>query len=200
VTTRPRLGVLASGRGSNLAALIDAIDRGDLPATVAVVVSNNAAAGALGLGQARGIPVAHVSSRTTPDPDRTITNILQAHDVDVVVLAGWMKLVGPAMLDAFPDHIVNIHPGPLPRFGGPGMYGHHVHAAVLAAGVSHSAATVHLVNAHYDEGEVLARRSVPVAPGDTPETLAARVLTAEHDLLWRVIRERFCDASPGAGS
>ena len=100
------------------------------------------------------------------------------------------------VLSAFPDRVVNIHPGPLPRFGGPGMYGPHVHRAVLDAGVPASGPTVHLVSARYDEGPVLAHRPVPVLPDDTPKTLAERVLTAEHDLYWRAIRDRFCTRPP----
>lgn len=188
----PRLGVLASGAGSNLEALIDAQARGDLPARVVVVVSNNSAAGALARARAHRIPGLHISSRTHADPDAAILAAMRAHEVDVVVLAGYMKRVGRDLVAAFRERMVNIHPAPLPRFGGPGMYGAAVHEAVLAARLPESGPTVHLVDEGYDEGPVLGHRPVPVRADDTAQTLAARVLAAEHDLYWRVIRERFC--------
>ena len=191
-----RLGVLASGRGSNLQALLAAIDRGDLPAEVAVVVSNNSRAGALELARARNIPAKHISTRTHEHVGAALLECLREHQVDVVVLAGYMRLVPPAVIEAFAGRIVNIHPAPLPRFGGPGMYGMHVHEAVLRSGADKSGPTVHLVSEHYDEGPILAHREVPVLPDDTPETLAARVLEAEHALYWRVLRDQFTVRRP----
>ncbi len=190
------LGVLASGRGSNLRALADACERGDLPATIAVVISNNSRAGALAFARERGITARHISGRTTPDEPSALRDALRAAGVDLVVLAGYMKLVPQTVLAAFPGRVVNIHPAPLPRFGGPGMYGAHVHRAVLDAKVPFSGPTVHLVDARYDEGRILAHRPVPVRPDDTPDTLAARVLAAEHDLYWRVIAEHFASGTP----
>lgn len=190
-SAQPRLAVLASGGGSNLQALIDAHERGDLPAPVVLVISNRASAGALERARRHGIPALHVG-RKEADAQRRMLELLREHAVDVVVLAGWLALVGPQLLAAFPDRIVNIHPGPLPRFGGQGMYGRHVHEAVLSAGVPRSGPTVHLVDENYDEGPILAHVEVPVEAGDTPDTLAERVLREEHDLLWRVIRDRFC--------
>ncbi len=187
-----RLGVLASGRGSNLAALLAAIDRGDLPATVAVVIANNSNAGALELARRADIPALHISSRTHADPGAAIADALRRHEISVLVLAGYMRRVDPRVVAEFAGRAVNIHPAPLPRFGGAGMYGMHVHEAVLASGVRESGPTVHRVTEAYDAGEVLAHRPVPVLPDDTPETLAARVLQAEHDLYWRVIAEQFC--------
>jgi phosphoribosylglycinamide formyltransferase-1 len=185
---QPRLAVLASGGGSNLQALIDAHARGDLPAPIVLVISDRANAGALDRARRHGIPAEHVGRKQ----DAAIVELLREHAVDVVVLAGWLSLVRPQLLAAFPNRVINIHPGPLPRFGGKGMYGQHVHAAVLAAGVTHSGPTVHLVNERYDEGPILAHVEVPVEAGDTPELLAERVLREEHALLWRVIRDRFC--------
>jgi phosphoribosylglycinamide formyltransferase-1 len=184
-----RLGVLASGRGSNLQAILAAVDRGDLHASVVVVISNNSGAGALELARARGIDALHISGRTHADPDAAILDALRERDVDLLVFAGWMKKLDPRVVAAFDGRAVNIHPAPLPRFGGHGMWGHHVHEAVLAAGAECSGPTVHLVNEHYDEGRVLAHRPVPVHPDDTPDTLAARVLQAEHDLYWRTIAD-----------
>ncbi len=186
-----RLAVLASGRGSNLVALQRAIDAGQLHAAVAVVVSNNSGAGALAWAKERGIPAQHISSKTHDDAGAAMLACFAAHEVDVVVLAGWMKLLDPRIVAAYRGRAVNIHPAPLPRFGGPGMYGEHVHAAVLAAGARTSGPTVHLVDDRYDEGELVAHREVPVEPGDTVATLAARVLAAEHDLYWRAIEDRF---------
>jgi phosphoribosylglycinamide formyltransferase-1 len=188
----PRLGVLASGRGSNFVALLDAHARGDLPARTAVVISNNSRAGALEHARKAGIPAAHISSRTHEDVGKAILDCLVEHDVSVVVLAGYMKLLDPRVLGRFEGRVVNIHPAPLPRFGGKGMYGMHVHEAVLAAGVETSGPTVHLATGAYDEGPTLGHTPVSVRPDDTPDTLAARVLEAEHDLYWRVIRDHFC--------
>jgi phosphoribosylglycinamide formyltransferase-1 len=192
--TALRLAVLASGRGSNLVAIQDAIDRGDLRARVVLVVSNNSAAGALAFAASRGIATAHVSTRTHADPGAALLELLATHATDVVVLAGYMKLLDPRVVAAYRGRAVNIHPGPLPRFGGPGMFGEHVHAAVLASGVTASGPTVHLVSEHYDEGDIVAHTPVPVVPGDTPASLAARVLVAEHALYWRAIADRFVTA------
>ncbi|HET6585675.1 MAG TPA: phosphoribosylglycinamide formyltransferase [Nannocystaceae bacterium] len=186
-----RLGVLASGRGSNLVALHEAIVRGDLPAELAVVVSNNSSAGALAFARSRDVPAVHVSARTHGDPGAALLAVLREHDVSVVVLAGYMKLLDPRVVAAYRGRAVNIHPAPLPRFGGPGMFGERVHAAVLAAGVRESGPTVHLVDEHYDGGEILEHRPVPVLASDTIATLAARVLEAEHDVYWRAIAKRF---------
>lgn len=193
VSARLRLGLLASGSGSNVRALIDASERGDLTATIAVVISNNSGAGALEHARRSGIPTRHLSTTTCADVDAAIRDTLVEHDVHVVALAGYLKLVGPSVLSTYEGRIVNIHPGPLPRFGGRGMFGHHVHRAVLAAGVPESGPTVHLVDAHYDQGPALAHRPVPVHADDTPDTLASRVLAAEHDLYWRVIQSHFVD-------
>lgn len=190
-----RLGVLASGRGSNLAALLAARDRGDLTPGIALVVSNNSGAGALQLAREAGVAALHVSGRTHADPGAALLAALREHCVDVLVLAGYMKRLDPRIVAAYAGRAVNIHPAPLPRFGGAGMFGERVHAAVLEAGVPTTGPTVHLVTDDYDEGEVLAHAEVPVLPGDTPASLADRVLAAEHDLYWRAIEARFGRAS-----
>ncbi|MCA9653941.1 MAG: phosphoribosylglycinamide formyltransferase [Myxococcales bacterium] len=192
ISAPPRIGVLASGRGSNLQALVAAYSRGELSAPVVVVVSNNSGAGALQLARDKGIAAAHISRKTHPDEGAAILACLYEHEVDLVVLAGYMKRVDPRIIGAYRDRIINIHPAPLPRFGGQGMYGHAVHQAVLDAGVPLSGPTVHRVTEEYDEGEILAHQPIAVLPGDDPDKLAARVLQAEHELLWRVIRDRFC--------
>jgi formyltetrahydrofolate-dependent phosphoribosylglycinamide formyltransferase len=178
-----RLAVCVSGRGSNLQALIDALDRSPL-AQVVLVLSNRPDTPALELARERGIhAVAFTDYR---DPFEWLAR-LSAERVDLVVLAGYLKLVPAEVIGAYRGRILNIHPALLPAFGGPGMYGRRVHEAVLASGARVSGATVHLVDEEYDRGEILAQARVPVLPGDTPETLAARVLEAEHRLLPAVV-------------
>lgn len=178
-----RLAVCVSGRGSNLVALLEALRRTDL-ARVVLVLSNRPDAPAL--ERARE---ARISAHCLADPaDATEwLRLLRAERVDLVVLAGYLKLVPAEVVAAYRDRIVNIHPALLPAFGGPGMYGHRVHEAVLRSGVAQSGATVHLVDEVYDRGAILAQARVPVLPGDTADTLAARVLRAEHQLLPAVI-------------
>ena len=180
-----RLGFLASGGGTNLQSILDACQQGRLHAEPRLVIGNNSGSGALSRARAQGIPARHLSGRTHPDPaalDTAIRDALRAEGVKVVCLAGYMKRVGPRTLAAYEGRILNIHPGLLPRHGGRGFYGLRVHEAVLAAGDRVSGATVHVVDEIYDHGPVLAREEVPVEPGDTPESLAARVLEAEHRL------------------
>lgn len=180
-----RLGFLASGGGSNMQAILDACDEGRLHAQARVVIGNNSKSGALRRAGAAGLPCFHLSGQTHPDPaylDAAICDALRSHGAQVVCLAGYMKLLGPKTLSAYRGHIVNIHPGLLPRHGGQGFYGSRVHEAVLASGDSESGATVHVVDEVYDHGPVLAQATVPVEPGDTPESLAARVLQVEHRL------------------
>jgi len=200
MSTPLQIGALASGRGSNVAAIVAAIDRGDLDARLALVISNRAEAPVLELARARGIPALHISARTHEDPGVAILEALVARDVDVVVLAGYLKKLDSRVVDAFRGRALNIHPAPLPRFGGPGMYGDHVHEQVLLAGVMESGPTIHRVTDVYDEGEILAHEPVPVLPGDSPHSLAARVLVAEHQLYWRVIRDAFIGAASGPRS
>lgn len=186
-----RLGFLASGRGSNLQAVLDACAAGRLPAVPAVVISNNAEAQALMRARNAGIPAHHLSRRTHPDPcalDQAIADTLKRHRVDLVVLAGYMKKIGFKTLQAYRDRIINIHPALLPKFGGPGMYGMRVHEAVLAAGERQTGVTVHLVDEEYDRGAILAQQTVPVLEHDTPATLASRVLEAEHECLVDTLR------------
>jgi len=178
-----RLGFLVSGRGSNLRALLQACRQGTLPATPAVVIADRAQAPALALARQAGLPALHLGrhTHTAADAlDAAVRDALLHHRVDWVVLAGYLRKVGAVLLAAFRGRIVNIHPGPLPEFGGHGMYGLHVHRAVLAAGRSHTAVTIHLVDEEYDRGPVLAARPVPVLADDSAETLAARVLAEEH--------------------
>lgn len=174
-----RVAVCVSGRGSNLAALLAALPV-DGPATVALVLSNRPDAGALDIARTRGIPTAVLAPSS--DPSQWL-GPLEAAGIDFIVLAGFLKQVPEAVVTAFLGRIINVHPALLPKHGGPGMYGLHVHRAVLAAGDLESGATVHAVTARYDEGPILGQARVPVLPGDTPELLAARVLETEHRLL-----------------
>jgi formyltetrahydrofolate-dependent phosphoribosylglycinamide formyltransferase len=179
-----RLAVAISGRGSNLAALLAALPAGGAgPAEVALVLSNQAAAG-LELARERGIPALVLAD---PANAWEWLDALAAHRVDLIVLAGYLQLVPPEVVERYRGRIINIHPALLPAFGGPGMYGRRVHEAVLASGAPVSGATVHLVDEVYDRGRVLAQARVPVLPGDTPDTLAARVLEVEHRLLPAVV-------------
>jgi phosphoribosylglycinamide formyltransferase 1 len=174
-----RIAVAVSGRGSNLEALLQALGPG-ATARVVLVLSNRADAGAISRAAAGGVP--SVVLRTPADAAEWLDQLAR-HAVDLVVLAGYLKLVPAEVIERYRGRILNIHPALLPAFGGPGMYGRHVHEAVLASGASETGATVHLVDEEYDRGAVLVQARVPVLPGDTPERLAARVLEVEHRLL-----------------
>ena len=166
-------------------AIIDACREGRVNAEPRVVISNNSRSQALRRAADAGIPRYHVSTVTHPGDDardRAIVDILVRHDVDLVVLGGYMKELGPETIARYRDRIVNVHPALLPKFGGRGFYGIAVHEAVLASGASVTGATIHLVDEQLDHGAVLAQRSVAVEEGDTPETLAERVLAVEHSL------------------
>ncbi|HLB31211.1 MAG TPA: phosphoribosylglycinamide formyltransferase [Gammaproteobacteria bacterium] len=189
------LGFLASFRGTNLQAIIDACKSGRLTANPAMAISNNSAAKALQRAVEAGIPAYHLGGAAYPDPeelDRLITNTLLDHEVELVILAGYMKKIGPCLLETYRGRILNVHPSLLPRFGGKGMYGMHVHEAVIAAGEKESGATVHLVAGDYDTGPILAQRKVLVGEQDTPESLAERILPVEHELYVDTIGRIIC--------
>ncbi len=180
-----RIGFLASHGGSNVQAIIDACKEGRLDGDPRVVICNNSDALVLERARKAGIATRHLSSATHPDPgalDAAIVETLRSHDVNVVVLAGYMRKLGPRTLAHYRGRVLNIHPALLPKFGGAGMYGKRVHEAVLAAGEKESGATVHLVTDEYDQGPILAQRKVPVMPDDTADSLAARVLEVEHQI------------------
>jgi len=187
-----RLGFLASHRGSNMQAIIAACQNGRINAEPALVISNNRDAMALQRAANAGVPALHLGGADFPGEqalDQAIAAALQRYDVDLVILAGYMKRLGPLTLAAFPNRVINIHPGLLPRYGGKGMYGSRVHAAVVAAGEKETGITVHLVDDEYDHGKVLAERRVAVLPGETAEELAARMLPLEHELYVNTITE-----------
>ncbi len=180
-----KLGFLASHGGSNMQAIVDACKNGHLHGKAQVVISNNSQSVAGERARDEGIAFYHLSSRTHPAPgalDRAILAVLAEHEVEVVCLAGYMKKLGEQTLVTYAGRILNIHPALLPQFGGQGMYGMRVHAAVLSAGAKESGATVHLVDGEYDQGPILAQETVPVHAADTPEALQERVLKVEHRL------------------
>ena len=178
-----RVAVAISGRGSNLEALLRTLGP-DAPARVTLVVSNRADAS--GLAHAARYGVASEVLRDPADPEEW-RGLLLSHQVDLLVLAGYLRLIPALLVAEYRDRILNIHPALLPEFGGPGMYGLRVHQAVLASGAKESGATVHVVDEVYDRGRILAQARVPVLPGDTADRLAARVLEVEHRLLPAVV-------------
>jgi phosphoribosylglycinamide formyltransferase-1 len=185
-----RVAVLASGGGSNLQALLDAFNTvPDAPARIALVISDRAEAGALTRAAAAGVPayVVPVAARPEADVAAETLALLEEHAVGLVALAGYLRLVPAAVIRAYEGRIVNIHPALLPAFGGQGMYGARVHAAVLASGARVTGPTVHYVTEAYDQGRIIAQWPVPVLPDDTSATLAARVLMVEHRLYPLVI-------------
>jgi phosphoribosylglycinamide formyltransferase-1 len=186
-----KIGFLASHGGSNMQAIIDACSAGTLDAQPAVVISNNGDSQALARARTEGIPHFHLSAKVIPsdaDLDQMILDALLSCDTEVVVLAGYMRKIGSKVLDYFKGRILNIHPALLPKFGGQGMYGMNVHRAVVEAGESESGVTIHLVDAEYDTGPILAQESVPVYPDDTAEDVAARVLKTEHSFFAQTLQ------------
>jgi phosphoribosylglycinamide formyltransferase-1 len=186
-----KLGFFASGRGSNMQAVMDACASGLLDARPCVVISNNSQSEALARAKKAGIPCYHLSSKTHPDSaelDRAILSVLQEHQVDLVVLAGYMKKLGERTLSAYQGRVINIHPSLLPKYGGEGMYGSRVHEAVIAAGDRETGVTIHIVDSEYDHGAILAQCRLPVLETDTAATLAERVIVFEHSFLVETLK------------
>ncbi len=184
------LGFLASHRGSNMQALVDAARDGRLHATPRVVISNNGDAEALVRARREGLPAYHLSGKTHPDPERldeAIRDTLASHDVDLVILAGYLKKLGPKTLARYRGRVINVHPALLPKYGGTGMYGDRVHEAVLASGDQETGITVHVVDEEYDHGPIVAQCRVPVLERDTIVSLSQRVLEREHRFLVEVV-------------
>ncbi|HEY6953512.1 MAG TPA: phosphoribosylglycinamide formyltransferase [Bacteroidota bacterium] len=179
------IAVFASGRGSNVQAILKAVKEGRLPARVSLLVSNNSNAGALEVARSQNIPAIHLSQKQCSSERVYVEQLLELltrHNVELIALAGYMKKVPTQVIERFRNRILNIHPALLPLFGGAGMYGIHVHEAVLASGVKVTGATVHLVYEEYDSGPIVLQKAVEVFRNDTPETLAARVLLIEHEI------------------
>lgn len=186
------IAVFASGKGSNFKAILDAIDNGRIPnARIVIVISDNSDAGALAIGRGYGIPSLHISRKNFESDNlytAAIQKALSHHGANFIVLAGYMKKIDPSIVRAYRHRILNIHPALLPSFGGKGMYGIHVHEAVLAAKQKQSGATVHLVDEEYDRGPIVLQKRVNITDNDTPESLATKVLEIEYQLYPEAIR------------
>ena len=181
----PRIAVLASGGGTNLQAIVDHYAALNTCAgSIELVASNRESAGALERAHAAGIPAEAFDSS---DDGSSLSDLLHRYSIDLVVLAGYLKQIPASVIGTYHGRIINIHPGLLPDFGGPGMYGARVHAAVLASGATSTGLTVHFVDDEYDHGPVIAQWRIRVKIDDTPDTLAERVLSAEHIVYPRVV-------------
>ena len=182
-----RLGILGSGKGSNCRAILERIRDGTLDAEACIVVSEVADAGILSIAREFGVPCAYLPpgnfrTRLSPEAELELVRMLRAADVELVVLAGFMRVLKAPMLEAFPHRIINVHPSLLPKF--PGL---EAWKQALAAGEKVTGCTVHYVDAGVDSGEIIAQREVPILPNDTPETLHARIQVAERELYPEVI-------------
>ncbi len=186
-----KLVVFASGSGSNSQSIIDASERKELGATVAGLITDSDDIGAIERARKHEIPVKVISPYDSQTFPGELKNQLALWKPDLIVLAGYLKKIPDEIVKTYSDKIINIHPALLPKFGGKGFYGLNVHRAVINAGEKVSGCTVHFVNEEYDRGTIIAQKKVPVSSTDTPETLAARVLKAEHDLLPSVIKKIF---------
>jgi phosphoribosylglycinamide formyltransferase-1 len=186
-----RLAVFASGGGTNFQALLDVIDRGTLPAEPVCCVSNTPGAGALDRAERADVPTAVVPPSDYDNPrafGEALLDVLTAHDASFVALAGYMIKVPTNVVDTYRGRMTNVHPALLPAFGGQGMYGMHVHEAVIEYGAHWSGVTVHLVDEEYDHGPIVLQEPVPVYPDDTPQALADRIKTVEHRLYPEALR------------
>ena len=186
------IAVFASHGGSDLQAIIDGCKSNKIDAAVAAVISNNADSMALQRADRENIPSYHLSAKKFGSEEalaKEILNVLSEHKVDMIFLAGYMRMLHISVLEKYDNRIFNIHPALLPKFGGKGMYGMNVHTAVIEAKEKETGVTIHRVNAEYDSGEIVAQTTVPVFENDTPEQLGARVLEKEHEFLVEVISD-----------
>lgn len=187
-----RIAILASGKGTTAEAIITACQDERIRGTTVIVIGNNSTAEVFTRAARLGVPTRHLSGRTHPRPDALDAAVLDAvcsAGATHIVLAGYLKKLGPQTLRAFAGRIINTHPALLPAFGGQGMFGRHVHEAVLAARVQTTGATVHHVEAEYDTGPIIAQTEVAIVPTDTVESLSARVLHVERELLIRTLAD-----------
>lgn len=185
-----RICVFASGRGSNLQAIIDAIEKGKLNCEIAFVLSNNSDSGALEIARKKNIPAFHLSEKKfhKENFELSLLDLLEHFQPDLIVLAGYMKLVPVSVIEKFRNRIINIHPALLPKFGGKGMYGMNVHESVFASGEKVSGVTVHLVNEKYDEGKILYQEQIDISDCSSAEEISSRVLKLEHRVYPEVIQ------------
>lgn len=185
--TQKRLAIFASGSGSNAEKIAEYF-KNHPNIEISLILSNNPQAGVIARARKFQIPVVLFDKKTFNDTNR-IVELLQNQHIDLVVLAGFMMLIPEAMVQAFPNKIINIHPALLPKYGGKGMYGHFVHEAVVAAQESESGITIHYVNEHYDEGTIIFQASCPVSPTDTPQDVAKKVQVLEHQHFPEVVEQ-----------
>lgn len=186
-----KIGVLVSGGGTNLQAIIDSCESGYIPGRVVVVISNRKDAYALERAKKHNIPALFINPKDYKNLDEyseKISEELIKKEVDLVCLAGFLLKLSPEFVRKFKNRIMNIHPALLPSFGGPGMYGHHVHEAVIKSGVKITGCTVHFVDEEYDHGPIILQKAVEVKDDDTPEKLAERVLKEEHKIYPEAIK------------
>jgi phosphoribosylglycinamide formyltransferase-1 len=186
------IAVFASGRGSNFRALFDSLQKESIETRICLLISNNSDAGAMEFARSVGIRTLHLSQKKFSSQAKFTTAMLGAlheNNIDLIVLAGYMKKIDPEIVAAYRGRIINIHPALLPEFGGPGMYGRHVHEAVLRAGKKYSGVTVHYVDEDFDHGSIIIQARIPVLENDTPESLAERVLKVEHKLLPMAVKQ-----------
>jgi len=186
------IAVFASHGGSDMQAIIDGCKNNKIDANVAVVISNNGDSMALQRASKENIPSYHLSAKKFGSEEilaEEILAVLEKYDIDMIFLAGYMRMLHISILEKYNNRIFNIHPALLPKFGGKGMYGMNVHTAVIEAKEKETGVTIHRVSAEYDSGEIVAQTTVPVLKNDTPEVLAARVLEREHEFLVEVIAD-----------
>lgn len=176
-----RIAFFASHNGSSARAITDACDQEILKAVPALLISNNPESGALKWAEDKKLKTYCLNDKNTQNTDQEMTHILQEHKIDLVICSGYMKLIGPKTISAMNGKILNIHPSLLPKYGGKGMYGIHVHEAVKENGDHESGITIHLVNGEYDRGKVLSQKTVPVQPTDSAKDIQARIQAVEPD-------------------
>jgi len=191
VVVLKNIAVLASGRGSNFAAILNKIQIGEIAARIVCVVSDNEHPPVFDIAMAAGIPTFCINRKQFSSPEEyahAFLNLLEEYDVDLIVLAGFLKLIPSPVVRRYPHAIVNIHPALLPNFGGKGFYGIKVHEAVIASGVRMTGVTIHFVDEKYDTGAIICQEKITVLADDTPGVLAARVLEVEHRLYPEVVK------------
>lgn len=185
------IAVFASGGGSNFQEIISKRDSGELPVNISLLVGNNSKAGCFDRARKASVPTLHISPSHFDKEEEYLEILLgklRECNVELIVLAGYMKMLPAGLIKAYPFKIINIHPALLPAFGGEGMYGMNVHRAVKEYGARISGITIHFVDEEYDHGAIIHQESIPVYHNDTPESIAKRVLDCEHDTYWKVIK------------
>jgi len=188
---KKRLAVFASGRGSNFQVINDHIKNGFIPAEIGLLITHKTDAGAIEIASQNNIKVRIFVPKEFDDSisyNDAILQALQSEEIDFIILAGYLKMIGPQIVSAYANRIMNIHPALLPSFGGKGMYGHHVHDAVFNHGVKISGATVHLVNDEYDAGPIVMQKCISIAGLSSPAEIAGAVLRIEHEIYPQAVK------------